>query len=93
MIRGGHRFWTAPEGDHSYDLDNSPVTWKKLGDAAVEIAQPASKPRSAFRRRMRVEMLENEVVRVGHILTNTGSEPLDTSRRGRSRSWRRAAWR
>ena len=30
MIRGGHRFWTAPEGDHSYELDNEPVTWKKL---------------------------------------------------------------
>ena len=43
MIRGGHRFWTAPEGDHSYELDNSPVTWKKLGEAAVEISQPASK--------------------------------------------------
>ena len=23
MIRGGHRFWTAPEADHSYDLDNA----------------------------------------------------------------------
>ena len=28
MMRGGHRFWTAPEADHSYELDNSPVTWK-----------------------------------------------------------------
>src|SRR5271170_499698 len=43
MIRGGHRLWTAPEGDHSYAADNDPVTWKKLGETAVELAQPANK--------------------------------------------------
>jgi hypothetical protein len=43
MIRGGHRFWTAPEADHSYDLDNKSVTWKKLGDDTVELTQAPSK--------------------------------------------------
>jgi hypothetical protein len=78
MIRGGHRFWTAPEGEHSYELDNGPVTWKKLGEAAVEITQPASKS-YGFQKSMRVEMLDNELVRITHFLTNTGSRPLDVT--------------
>jgi hypothetical protein len=76
MIRGGHRFWTAPEADHSYDLDNGPVSWKKLGDAAVEITQPESKS-FGFQKTLRVELLKNEIVRVTHHLANTGSKPLD----------------
>jgi hypothetical protein len=75
-IRGGHRFWTAPEGDHSYEPDNVPVTWKALGDASVEIIQAPSKA-FGFQKTMRVELLENEVVRVTHLLTNTGSKALD----------------
>jgi len=78
MIRGGHRLWTAPEGDHSYELDNGPVTWKKLGEAAVEIIQPASKV-FGFQKTMRVELLDHEIVRVTHHLTNTGGKALDVS--------------
>jgi hypothetical protein len=77
MIRGGHRFWTAPEGDHSYELDNGPVTWKKLGQAAVEIIQPAGN--LGFQKTMRVELLDHELVRITHLLTNTGSRALDLS--------------
>jgi hypothetical protein len=77
-IRGGHRFWTAPEGDHSYELDNEPVTWKAVGDSAVEIMEPASKA-FGFQKTMRVELLENELVRITHLLTNRGSQPLDIS--------------
>jgi len=77
MIRGGHRFWTAPEGDHSYEWDNAPVTWKKLGEAAVEIIQPAGT--LGFQKTLRVELLENELVRITHLLTNTGSEEIDVS--------------
>jgi hypothetical protein len=78
MIRGGHRFWTAPEGDHSYEPDNSPVTWKKLGEKAVEIVQPASKA-FGFQKTLRVEMLEDESVRVTHLLANIGNKPLEVS--------------
>ena len=78
MIRGGHRFWTAPEAEHSYELDNSPVTWKKLGEKAVEISQP---PSDAFglQKTLRIELLEDEVVRVTHVLRNTGDQPLDVT--------------
>ena len=78
MIRGGHRFWTAPEGDHSYELDNGPVTWKKLGDTSVEITQPASKIHG-FQKTLRVELLPGEVVRLTHLLANVGNTPLDLS--------------
>jgi hypothetical protein len=77
-IRGGHRLWTAPEADHSYDLDNGPVTWKQLGESAVEIVQPASAP-FGFQKTMRIEMLEHELVRVTHLLTNTGGKALDVT--------------
>ena len=76
MIRGGHRFWTAPEADHSYELDNEPVTWKKLGENGVEIIQPVSQAWS-MQKSLRVELLDREVVRVTHRLTNVGAQPLD----------------
>jgi len=75
-IRGGHRFWTAPEGGHSYELDNDPVTWKKLGETAVEIIQPANKA-FGFQKTLRVELLDTELVRITHLLTNAGSRALD----------------
>lgn len=78
MIRGGHRFWAAPEADHSYELDNGPVTWKKLGESAVEIVQPAGKA-FGFQKTLRIELLDNEVVRVTHRLTNIGTGPLEVT--------------
>jgi hypothetical protein len=80
MIRGGHRLWTAPEADHSYDLDNTPVTWKKLGEDAVEIIQPPSK-KFGFQKTLRVELLpgQDEIVRVTHRLTASGDRPLDVT--------------
>ena len=77
MIRGGHRFWTAPEASHSYEPDNTPVEWRKIGDGAVELLQPPGA--FGFQKTMRVEMLPDEVVRVTHLLTNTTSGALDVS--------------
>jgi hypothetical protein len=80
MIRGGHRFWTAPEADHSYDLDNVPVTWKKLGEAAVEITQVPSKT-FGFQKILRIEFLPgaDEVVRVTHRLIAVGTVALEVA--------------
>jgi len=78
MIRGGHRFWTAPEADHSYELDNGPVQWKKLGGTAVELTTPPGK-KFGFQKTLRVEMLADETVRVTHRLTATGSKPLEVT--------------
>jgi hypothetical protein len=75
-IRGGHRFWAAPEADHSYEPDNGPVTWKKLGDDALEVIQPPSKA-YGFQKSIKIELLEHEMVRVTHRLSNVGTKPLD----------------
>ena len=78
MIRGGHRLWTAPEGDHSYELDNGPVEWKHFGETGVEIIQPPS-AKFGYQKTLRVELLENEMVRITHLLTNISGKPLDLS--------------
>jgi len=77
MIRGGHRFWTAPEADHSYELDNAPVEWKKLGNSAVEITQPPSP--YGFQKTLRVEMGADEAVCVTHSLKNLGAKPIEVT--------------
>lgn len=76
MIRGGHRLWTAPEDIHSYEPDNGPLQWKKLGERAVEITQPES-GEFGFQKSLVIEMLEDEVVRVTHRLANVCGETLD----------------
>jgi hypothetical protein len=78
MIRGGHRLWTAPEGRHSYELDNGPVTYKAIGAAGVEITQAPSKA-FGFQKALRVELLADEVVKVTHLLANIGRETLKVS--------------
>jgi len=77
MIRGGHRLWTAPEADHSYDPDNVPVACKKIGENAVELTQQPSK-KFGYQKVLTVELLpgEDEVVRIVHRLTAIGGEPL-----------------
>ena len=41
QIRGGHRFWLAPEDlTRTYFADNRPVKWEKTGDLAVRFVPP-----------------------------------------------------
>jgi hypothetical protein len=77
-IRGGHRFWTAPEADHSYDPDNVPVAWKKVGESAVELTQAPSKA-FGFQKILRIELLPGteEMVRLTHRLVAVGESPLE----------------
>ncbi len=42
MIRGGHRFWTAPEAAHSYAPDNVPVPHETPDEFTVKILSPAN---------------------------------------------------
>lgn len=44
QIRGGHRFWLAPEDlTRTYFADNRPVTWKEVNGSAV-ITAPVEEP-------------------------------------------------
>lgn len=39
-IRGGHRLWHAPEEDvRTYQADNGPITYEKLGETGVRLTQ------------------------------------------------------
>ena len=80
MIRGGHRLWTAPEADHSYDPDNAPVAWRQAGGDAVELTQSPSKT-FGYQKAMTVELLPgaDEIVRITHRLTNIGDKPLEVT--------------
>ncbi len=72
MIRGGHRLWHAPEDiKRTYDPDNSPVKWEKIGESSVRVIQPVE-PLTGIQKEMEVA-LDNEAtgVKIVHRLRNT----------------------
>jgi hypothetical protein len=77
-IRGGHRFWTAPEGPHSYALDNRPITFRALDDLTLEIEE-APQTEFGFQKILRVQITGEHTVTVTHRLKNIGSTPLTLS--------------
>ena len=77
-IRGGHRFWTAPEAEHSYSLDNVPVQYKKVSENAVEIASPAH-PDHGWQKTLRITAEGKGRFTVLHTLTNSGAKPLEVT--------------
>jgi hypothetical protein len=74
-IRGGHRFWTAPEAEHSYDIDNSPVNYETLGGDSIRIISPATK--YGYQKTLQVTMDQNGSVTTEHTLKNISDKPLD----------------
>lgn len=72
MIRGGHRLWHAPEDiKRTYDLDNAPVTSKKLSDNSVRVTQ-AVEPLTGVVKEMDITLAESGTgVTVVHRLHNT----------------------
>ncbi|MEM1059942.1 MAG: hypothetical protein AAGK14_11895 [Verrucomicrobiota bacterium] len=74
-LRGGHRFWAAPEGEHCYEPDNGPVSYERDGKRAVIITSPESKA-YGFRKKLRVAMDKSGGVKVEHELANTGNQEL-----------------
>lgn len=72
MIRGGHRFWIAPEDPaRSYELDNVPVEYSATR-GGVRLSQPPG-PVTGVVKALEV-MLDprRNVIRVIHTLTNAG---------------------
>lgn len=74
-IRGGHRFWTAPENDESYALDNTEVTYREIDAHTVEIVQPAQ-TKFGWQKTLQVSLRENGAATVKHFLKNVGKENL-----------------
>lgn len=74
-IRGGHRFWTAPEAVHSYAPDNVPVTYETIGEAALRIISPEEKT-YGYQKTLNVSMNDKGEVTTEHILKNISDKPL-----------------
>lgn len=78
QIRGGHRFWLAPEDlTRTYFPDNRPVKWEKTGDLAVRFVPP---PETEYGVQKEMELqLDQHGTRVDVKLTvtNLGQEPTD----------------
>ena len=77
MIRGGHRFWTAPENDESYALDNVPVDYRQVDAKTIEIASPASP--FGWQKTLRLAAEGQGRFTVTHTLLNSGTKPIDAT--------------
>ena len=78
QIRGGHRFWLAPEDlTRTYFADNRPVAWEKLSDTAARFTPP---PETEYgvQKVMTLELAPTgAAVTVTLTVTNTGTAPTD----------------
>jgi hypothetical protein len=78
QIRGGHRFWLAPEDlTRTYFPDNRPVTWEPIGDLAARFTPP---PETEYGIQKVMELqLDQRSSRVDVKLkvTNIGSMPTE----------------
>lgn len=68
-LRGGHRFWLAPESEKSYWPDNAPVRWERSGDAVVLTQEPDSA--LGLRKSIRIALLPDGQVELTHRVENT----------------------
>jgi hypothetical protein len=71
MIRGGHRLWHAPEEiKRTYELDNSPVKWEKLGESGARVIQDIE-PNTGIQKEMEITLdAQGTGVKVIHRLSN-----------------------
>lgn len=78
QIRGGHRFWLAPEDlTRTYFPDNRPVRWEQVGPHAVKLTPP---PEAEYgvQKEMFVALGDTGTkVTVRLRVTNTGTGPTD----------------
>lgn len=76
MIRGGHRFWIAPEvKPMTYELDNSPIHVESI-PGGVRTLQPTG-PLSGCAKTMEITLAtDRNRVNVRHTLTNKGDKPI-----------------
>jgi hypothetical protein len=75
-LRGGHRFWHAPEDIvRTYQPDDEPLEVKRLPNG-VALRQPVERL-TGLQKGIRVEVLGERTVKVTHTLTNRGLWPVE----------------
>lgn len=85
MIRGGHRFWIAPEDEIlSYVPDNQPVEYDISEPNSVRLVNSGVDPWK-IKKEMSVSLAENSSeVTIVHHATNEGAEPIEIATWGLS---------
>jgi hypothetical protein len=77
QIRGGHRFWLAPEDlTRTYFPDNRPVKWEKLGDGAARFTPPPE-DEYGVQKVMELRLGKGSRVEVKLKVTNLGKSPTE----------------
>jgi hypothetical protein len=78
QIRGGHRFWLAPEDlTRTYFADNRPVKWEKVGTHAARLT-PSPEEEYGVQKELVLRLAEKGTkVTVTHKVTNIGKEPTE----------------
>jgi hypothetical protein len=79
-IRGGHRFWHAPEAiPRTYVLDNSAVSFEKINDFTMRLI-PSAESKNGIQREIEINMdLTRPFVSLAHRITNIGLWPIEVS--------------
>jgi hypothetical protein len=78
VMRGGHRFWLAPESERSYFPDNSPVTHELLPNG-VRLENAAVAPWHV-KKTLTITMAEDSsLVTLEHRATNEGTAPASVA--------------
>ena len=72
-LYGGHRLWTAPEGDWSYYPDNAPVFWE-FSEEGVSLEQ--ADPWLRITKRLTLAFQPDGWIRVEHRVSNTDVKPI-----------------
>eukprot|EP01028_Stygiella_incarcerata_P013464 TRINITY_DN82385_c0_g1_i1.p1 TRINITY_DN82385_c0_g1~~TRINITY_DN82385_c0_g1_i1.p1 ORF type:complete len:346 (+),score=77.14 TRINITY_DN82385_c0_g1_i1:93-1040(+) len=73
MIRGGHRFWHAPEDpSRTYQPDNEEISIERLPKDLGIIATSPTEPATFMQKTVKVEMIRDNTFRVTHVLRNDG---------------------
>jgi hypothetical protein len=78
QIRGGHRFWIAPEAQPwSYELDNVSYESAEMIAGGVRVRQAAG-PITGLVKQMEITLAsDSNTVTVTHTLTNAGGEAIE----------------
>lgn len=79
MIRGGHRFWIAPEEKpRTYELDNTPIQAEACENGVKTYQAPG--PLTGVSKAMAITLEpDRNDVRVVHTLCNEGDKPIDAA--------------
>ncbi len=72
-LYGGHRLWTAPEGDWSYYPDNAPVLWR-LRENGVSLGQ--KDPWMGLEKKLELTFLPDGWIRADHGVVNVDRKPF-----------------